>query len=178
LTSIAMRLRLTLSVILLLLLSACASGPTFNTGGVDRSLTPRGVAAEPQLATRKSVLWGGTILTTSNLKDRTRIEVLAYPLDTDKRPQRDSDPLGRFILERAGFLEPASYAEGRQVTAIGRVTGIRAGRVDETDYTYPVIDARQLYLWPRDRGYSGSNVHFGIGVGSGGHWGGGVGVGF
>ncbi len=170
--------RFNLSVVLLLLLSACASGPTFNTGGVDRTLTPRGVAAEPQQATRKYVLWGGTILDTTNLKDSTRIEVLAYPLDTDKRPQRDRDPLGRFILEQPGFLEPASYAEGRLVTAVGRVTGTRAGRVDESDYAYPVMTSRQLYLWPRNRGYTGSNVHFGIGVGSGGHWGGGVGVGF
>ncbi len=167
-----------LLLIPLLLLGACASGPTFNTGGVDRALTPQGVAADPQPARGKYVLWGGVILTTTNLKNSTRVEVLAYPLDTDRRPQRDRDPLGRFILEQAGFLEPASYAEGRLITTVGKLAGTRPGRVDASDYTYPVIDARQVHLWPRDRGYRGSNVHFGVGVGSGGHWGGGVGVGF
>ena len=45
-----MLMRCVLFVIPLLLLSACASGPTFQTAGVDRALTPRGVAAEPQTA--------------------------------------------------------------------------------------------------------------------------------
>lgn len=156
-----------LTVILLLLLSACASGPTFNTGGVERSLTPRGVAAEPQPARGKYVLWGGVILTTTNLRERTQIEVLAYPLDGNARPQRDHDPLGRFMLDKAGFLEPASYAEGRLVTVVGRITAIQGRRVGESDYAYPVIAVRQLHLWPRDRGRDASRVHFGIGVGVG-----------
>jgi hypothetical protein len=45
--------------------------------------------------------------------------------------------------------------------------------------TTPLIDARQLYLWPvetyRD---SGTSVFFGIGVGSGGYSGAGMGIGF
>ena len=64
-----MPLRFSLVLIPLLLLGACASGPTFETGGVDRALTPRGVAAEPQPAIGQTVLWGGVILTTTNLKD-------------------------------------------------------------------------------------------------------------
>ena len=161
----------------LLLLGACASGPGFDSRGVDRSLTPGRVAAGSQLATGKQVLWGGTILHTTNLKDSTQLEVLAYPLDANQRPQSESAPLGRFILEQAGYLEPASYAEGRLITVVGTVTGTRAGRVDESDYEYPVITVRQLNLWPSYRGESGSNVYFGIGTGSGGSWGG-MGVGF
>jgi outer membrane lipoprotein len=173
-----MTLRFNLYFILFLLLSACASSPTFDTAGVDRSLTPRVVDAEPRLAMRKNVLWGGTILSTTNLGDRTRIEVLAYPLDSDSRPQHDREPLGRFIIERAGFLEPASYAEGRLITGVGRVTATRAWQIGEKIYDYPVVSARQLYLWPVDRGHRGNSVHFGVGVGSGGHWGSGVGIGF
>ena len=172
-----MLLRVNLLVALLLLLSACASGPSFDSRGVDRSLTPRNVAAGSQLATGKQVLWGGTILHTTNLKDSTQLEVLAYPLDANQRPQSKSAPLGRFILEQAGYLEPASYAEGRLITVVGTVTGTRAGQVDESDYEYPVITARQLYLWPGYRGDGRSNVFFGIGTGSSGSWGG-MGVGF
>ena len=172
-----MLLRFNLLVTLFLLLSACASGPGFDSRGVDRSLTPARVAAGPQLATGKQVLWGGTILHTTNLEDSTQMEVLAYPLDANERPQSESAPLGRFILEQAGYLEPASYAEGRLITVVGTVTGTRAGRVDESDYDYPVITARQLNLWPKYRGDAGSNVYFGIGTGSGGSWGG-MGVGF
>jgi len=170
--------RFTLPVILLL--SACASGPTFNTGGVDHSLTPRDVASRPQIATGRNVQWGGVILNTTNLKDSTQIEVLAYPLNADEQPRSDSNPLGRFILEQTGYLEPANYAEGRQITVVGTVTGTRTGQVGESDYNYPVIAARQLHLWPVDRERDGVGVggHIGIGVGSGGYRGIGVGIGF
>ena len=165
-------------VVLLLLLSACASGPGFNTGGTDRSLTPGEVTGRPQLATGKSVQWGGVIMGITNLQNSTQLEVLAYPLDEDERPETGSTPLGRFILEKAGYLEPATYANGRQVTVVGTVSGTRIGRVGESDYNYPVISARQIYLWPSTTRRGGTNTFFGIGVGSGGHWGGGVGIGF
>lgn len=171
---------LILPVILLPLLSACASSPTFDAGGADRTLTPIGVATRPQLATGKIVHWGGTILNITNLKDRTQIEVLAYPLDASGRPQNNSNPLGRFILKQVGYLEPATYIEGRQITVVGTVTGTQAGQVDESDYNYPLIAARQLYLWPTGQGGDSVNVggYIGFGVGSGGDWGSGIGIGF
>jgi outer membrane lipoprotein len=152
-----------------LLLSACASTPAFDTGGVDRSLTPQNAATSPQQATGKQVQWGGVILSTINLEDSTQVEVLAYPLDANARPLSDSNPLGRFILERAGRLEPANYAEGRRITAVGTVTGTRAGQVGDSDYNYPVVSARQLYLWPPGQGSDGVRVfgYIGFGAGSG-----------
>jgi len=166
-------------MVLLFLLTACASGPDFNTMGVDPLLTPRGVTAKPQPATGKSVQWGGTIVSTANLKNSTQIEVLAYPLDSNGRPNTDGAAQGRFILERAGYLEPASYAAGRQVTVVGTVSGTRTGRVGEADYVYPVVAAKQLHLWPQGQSLGGTSTIFGIGVGGGsGGSGGGVGVGF
>ncbi|MGB5539679.1 MAG: Slp family lipoprotein [Gammaproteobacteria bacterium] len=162
-----MLMRRFLFVIPLLLLGACASGPTFQTAGVDRTLTPRGVAAEPQRAMGQTVLWGGVILTTTNLQDSTQIEVLAYPLDSNEWPLRDNEPLGRFLLLQDGYLEPASYAEGRLISVTGTVTGTRAGRVGDTAYAYPVISAGQLYLWPRDSARDRTRVIFGVGVGVG-----------
>lgn len=175
--------RCTVPIILLLLLSACATAPpTFNTAGVNRALTPQGIAASPQPAIGSSVQWGGIIQGITNLKDSSEVEVLAYPLDVNARPQSVSDPLGRFILRQAGYLEPGSYSRGRQLTVVGTVTGTRAGQVNESDYNYPLIDARQLHLWPPggwdSGGGTGVGGYFGIGVGSGGSWGSGVGIGF
>ena len=171
------------SILLPLLLCACASTPAFNTTGVDPHLSPQSVTASPQTATGKSVQWGGTILGTTNLQERTRIEVLAYPLDSKARPKSDSSPLGRFFLEQHGFLDPATYKQGRQISAVGTVTGTLSSKVGEASYDHPVVDARQIYLWPEDRGSGGSGVTFGIGGGSGGwgsgtSWGVGVGTGF
>lgn len=152
----------------LLVLGACASGPSFDTSGVDKSITPRSAVAELPANTGKSVLWGGVILSTANLENATRVELLAYPLDSSQMPLRSRDPLGRFIAERHGFLEPASYAEGRMVTVTGTLVRTEAGKVGDTDYTYPVVEANELYLWSKDSEYNNnSNVHFGIGVGIG-----------
>ena len=52
----------------LLLLTACASAPTFNTLNVDPLLSPQRVTANPQPAMGKSVQWGGTIVSTTNLQ--------------------------------------------------------------------------------------------------------------
>ncbi len=156
--------RSTLLVLLTaLLLSACASSPTFNTAGVVPALTPQTVAANPLPATGKNVQWGGTIIGVANLQDRTQIEVLAYPLDSKARPQSNSNPLGRFFLEQHGFLDPATYKQGRQISAVGTVTGTRTSMVGEASYDHPVVDARQIYLWPENQESQGTGVIFGIG---------------
>ena len=151
----------------LFLLSACASTPEFDTSGVDRSLTPQSVIAEADINRGKVALWGGTILDTRNQEDATVIEVLAYPLDGSYEPLLESKPLGRFIIRHPGFLEPTSYAQGRQLTVVGRISGSESGKVGDTSYTYPVIHDSQLHLWPQAGERSRSNVHFGVGVGIG-----------
>ena len=168
-----------LAALLPLLLSACTGTPNYDKHGADGALTPQSVAARPQQAVGKQVLWGGVIMKTVNLQDRTQLEVLAFPLGSNERPDIDAASTGRFVVEKEGFLEPASYAQQRQVTVVGTLAEVLPGSVGESSYNFPLVKAQQLTLWPvyRDRGI-GSNIHFGIGVGSGGSWGGGVGVGF
>lgn len=161
-----------------ILLGACAGSPSYDRYGADGTLTPQGVAMRPQMAAGKQVLWGGVILKTVNLEDRTQVEVLAFPLAGDTRPKIEGVPLGRFIFEQAGYLEPASYASQRQITVVGTVAGTLPGKVGDTPYNFPLVTASRHTLWPQPRGYDRSHIHFGVGVGSGGSWGGGVGVGF
>ena len=149
------------------LLTGCASTPEFDTSQVDRSLTPQSVNAEPEVSRGKLVLWGGTILDIRNLKETTQIEVLAYPLNVSYLPMLESKPLGRFIIEHTGYLEPTTYAQGRQVTVSGSISGSRSGKVGETSYVYPVISDRQLHLWSPSSEGKRPDVHFGIGVGIG-----------
>lgn len=154
-------------LVLFALLSACTSTPEFDTSQVDRSLTPHNVIAEPEVSRGKVVLWGGMILDTRNLKDTTQIEVLAYPLNASNKPMLESKPLGRFIIKHTGYLEPATYAQGRHLTVSGSVSGNHSGKVGETSYDYPVISDLQLHLWSQNSEGTRSNVHFGIGVGIG-----------
>ena len=160
--------RLLLLSIVLFVLGACASGPGFDERQVNMAVTPRSAVAELDMIRGQTVLWGGVILNTINKKSMTRLEVLAYPLNSSQMPQRDRDPLGRFILDKQGFLEPATYAEGRLLTTTATVVGTDRGQVGGVDYVYPVIEAGDIYLWPRDSEDASRNrVHFGIGVGIG-----------
>ena len=152
----------------LILLCACASGPGYDTRQVNLAISPRSAVAELEMIRGETVLWGGVILNTINKESLTRLEVLAYPLNSSQLPQQDREPLGRFLLDYQGFLDPATYAEGRLITTTGTVSGSDRGEVGGMEYTYPVIEASEIFLWPRDSEYTNrSRVHFGIGVGVG-----------
>lgn len=150
---------------LVALLTSCASTPDFDITLVDQSLTPQSVISEAEINRGKIVLWGGIILDTRNLKDTTNIEVLAYPLDTSQRPLLESKPLGRFIIQQRGYLEPASYAQGRALTVVGKVSGSQRGNVGESSYNYAVIYSEQLHLWSPDSRRNQTRFHFGVGIG-------------
>jgi outer membrane lipoprotein len=150
-------------LVVISLITGCATTAVFDTTGVDKSVTPHTVVNGPG-DKGTTVLWGGTILSIKNLEDSTELEVLAYPLNTYHRPIIDSTPLGRFIIVHKGYLEPTTYAEGRSITALGKVAGTREGNVGDSKYTYAVMDSEQLQLWSKDRGGSRTNFHLGVGI--------------
>lgn len=151
-----------LIVMLSLWLTACASGPEFPTQDVNLSLLPQQATAPDRVGQR--VLWGGLIIATHNLQDHTQLEVLAYPLDSQQRPDTTAQPQGRFLAERSGYLEAVDYASGRLVTLTGTVEKTRAGKIQDSDYTYPVIAVTAIHLWPAGEGQDiEPQVHFGFG---------------
>jgi len=158
-------LTLLLTFLLTGLLVNCASTTKFEIEQVDRSLTPQSVLAEPAVTKDKLALWGGTILSTRNLKVGTQLEVLAYPLNSSHKPLLDKKPLGRFIIKYDDYLEPATYAQGRLISVVGSVGESQSGKIGESSYTYPVINSQQLHLWSADGDSGRTNFHFGIGIG-------------
>jgi outer membrane lipoprotein len=153
-------------LLMALVLGACASVPKFDTAQVDKSITPSSAVAEISRVRGHRVFWGGTIVTSRNLKNSTELEVLGYPLDDAGRPQLDKTPLGRFLAVRSGYLEPVDYAPGRLVTIVGKLDEVREGKVGDAPYRYPIITAEQLALWPLSTSRSSDpQLHFGIGVG-------------
>ncbi len=156
-------------LVLALLLAGCAAtAPRFETAQVRTGLTPQSVIEGDAVFQGESVLWGGRIVETRNEADRTVLEVLAYPLDSDQRPDTDRDAGARFLVEREGFLDPADYEAGRLVTVQGMVQGTRGGRIGDADKTWPVVEARDIELWQdedrRSRGYGSPRVNFGFGI--------------
>ncbi|MEJ2620484.1 MAG: Slp family lipoprotein [Candidatus Thiodiazotropha sp.] len=161
---------------LLLSLTSCSSNPTISPA--DRSLAPKQVATDSTLP-QQSLQWGGMVITATNLADSSELEILAYPLDDQGRPITESASIGRFIATQAGYLETGDYASGRLVTATGRISTIRSGRVGEAQYEFPVMLCDQLALWPKQRKSPAKpRIRFGFGASSGGSRYGGIGIGF
>ena len=153
--------------ITLLLAGGCAGGPAFDASHADRAITPAQVAAGMPAMLDREVVWGGVIVETTNLEYSTLIEVLAYPLDGNDRPQPDEPTTGRFIAEHRGFLDPAVYSNGRLLSVTGKITRTASARVGGSQQTYPVIDTSGIHLWPRVENAGGTGISIGIGVSGG-----------
>lgn len=164
----------------LLILAGCASSPKV-AENAERGITPTQAASVEVNTEGKLLQWGGVIVETRNLAEVTELQILAYPLKSNGRPNVTASPSGRFIAQQPGYLESVDYKKGRQVTATGKLTEKRAGQVGEAAYTFPVLRTNELVLWPEQSDREASpRVNFGLGVGSGGRsWGGvGIGIGF
>jgi outer membrane lipoprotein len=93
------------------------------------------------------VRWGGSIVTVRNERDATVIEIVARRLDSDGQPRDEDRTEGRFLAKASGFLDPAVYKKGREVTVRGRVEGVVEEAIGEFRYRYPVVVVEHLHLW-------------------------------
>jgi outer membrane lipoprotein len=148
-----------------LLLAGCARAP-LSTEGVARDLSPGEARANPERARGERIIWGGVIADARNLAERTRLEIVGYPLDENsQRPLTAEAPRARFRVYVDGYVETAAYAPGRRLSVLGTVDGTEQGRIDEASYTFPVVEAQALELWPeRRRRERSSGVNFGFGI--------------
>ncbi len=94
------------------------------------------------------VRWGGTIASVENRKGETWLEIVARELDGDGRPRETDVSQGRFLARITGFLDPAVYAPGREMTVAGTIEGHLTRKIGEYVYTYPVVNVELSHLWP------------------------------
>lgn len=145
----------------------------------------------------RTVMVGGNVLRAKRTGAGTELEVLQLPTArggglTEERLRSE----GRFLAVREQFLDPASLPEGTPITIIGTVKGETTRQLDESDYTYPILEVKHIIDWKsiaaqrgRDRspyygayyppyGYSGFSRYggwggpFGAYGGYGGYYGG------
>lgn len=148
----------------LLLLTGCATGPKFDTINVNPSLTPAQAVTKFNSARNSRVIWGGIIISATNLEGKTRFEVLSYPLSRSQRPNTDAAPQGRFLATKDGYVETLDYSPGKRITVTGTLTETREGRIGESLYIYPVVQTESLYLWTTTHAATEPRINFGIGV--------------
>ena len=101
----------------------------------------------PEAYAGQRVRWGGTIASVKNGQTQTDLEVVARDLTTSGRPRVTDSTAGRFIARVSGFLDPAVYEEGRQVTVVGTLAETVTGRIGEHAYRYLVVTAEAVHLW-------------------------------
>lgn len=159
------RMQCCLMVAVIFGLAGCTSGPRYDTRAVDSKLTAAQVAAAPTAHSGERVVWGGVIIITRNQPGYSEMEILSYPLDSAQRPDTSRAEQGRFIVRHNHYLEAVDYAPGRHLTVSGKIDKVLAGKVGDAPYTFPLIQADDVYLWPREgRTSSEPQFHFGIGV--------------
>ena len=155
---------------LCLALTACASpqGEDSSTAIPTAFLQ---VKAAPDSYRGQSVVFGGEVLAARRLKDGTRIEILQLPLDRSGRPVPDrTQSQGRFIAMHREFLDPATVPPGTRVVVTGEVTGSITLPLDETEYTYPVLEARHIDVLPAPEAAARSSRPYPY-MGPGPYWG-------
>jgi outer membrane lipoprotein len=157
------------AMVVLLLLAGCAHVISKEVlQDVDGSVSFVQLSKDPEAYTGKTVLFGGDVIETQNLSDKTLVVVLQRPLGSRGEPGAGDVSEGRFIIQTLGFLDPAIYSPGRKLTVAGTVAGEEVRPLGEIEYTYPVIEKRELYLWPEEEAASDEpDVHFGLGIGVG-----------
>ena len=144
-----MRRFLGVAATLLLLFTACA--PAISKGmkdQVDKNLRFREVFSNPDAFRGRVVMWGGVIIEAKNQKEGTLLEILQKPLDWIGQPEDGDESEGRFLALYEGFLDTALYAKGREITAAGEIRGKRVQPMGEVEYSYPLMSAREIHLWP------------------------------
>jgi outer membrane lipoprotein len=138
------------------LLGACAYDPGVVPRAlqnqVDRTVEFNQLKASPSSYSGRLLVLGGEVLSAKRLKGGTRIEVLQLPLDDAQEPSLErTRSEGRFLVVQKDFLDPATIPAGTRITVTGEVIGATTLPLDETEYTYPTLEVKNLKVWPRFR---------------------------
>lgn len=140
-----------LSLTLVMLSAAC--GPTFVPKAtrdlINQDIVLTQVVQNPDAYKGQIVLWGGIIVKTINKKKGSLIEIVQLPLDSSGRPKDVDKTQGRFIVAIKEFMDPAIYAQGRDISVAGEVAGVEDLPIGELKYTYALLRAKTIKLWPK-----------------------------
>jgi len=144
-----MRVLRLVTLSLALVLVGCSSVPERIRIAPPEAPSLAQVRQSPEKHTGAVVRWGGTIAQVENRQGETRIELVARPLYGDGEPKESDASEGRFIAIIPGFLDPAIYASGRDLTVRGIISGTLQRKLGEMDYRYPLVKTEVYHLWPK-----------------------------
>ncbi len=133
--------------ILFLGLTACASAIPSTLKGQARAIPFQEFHQAPESYAGQLLLIGGEVFAVKPRGEWIEIEVLERPLGFRDKPQMDRPPRGRFLilstLQGLDRIKP-----GREITVVGEVKGSEIRSLEAVSYTYPIVMARYIHLWP------------------------------
>ena len=132
-----------------LAVSACSALPAAVRGDFSDSPGLAAVQSSGDSLNGREVRWGGRVVGVQNRAAETRMEIASQPLDSDARPTGKSN--GRFLAVFSGFLDPAVYGVGRELTVVGRVERVVEQKIGDFPYHFPVVRVERQYFWPLPR---------------------------
>jgi len=138
----------------LMILGGCASTPS---GEFQKQVGPpipfKELLQKGEAYRGRKVILGGHILETENEPQATLITLLQAPLDSRNQPRARDLSEGRFLVRVQEFMDPEIYSKGRKLTVGGMVSGVLEQPLGNRVYPYPVIEAVEFHLWPKERRY-------------------------
>lgn len=127
----------------------------------------REVLNDPERHKGQMIILSGIVVETENTKEGTLLQVLQRPAGFRGKPKDVDETGGRFLALDSRYLDVNVFTKGRAVTIAGVVKGKRILPLDETEYIYPLVYVKELYLWQAERRYDTSypSWHIGFGLG-------------
>ncbi|MGQ0556858.1 MAG: Slp family lipoprotein [Nitrospiraceae bacterium] len=115
---------------------------------IDATVNFAEVKRAPSQYIGRTVMFGGNVIRAKRTDAGTEVEVLQLPTAkgggvTEERLRSE----GRFLAVREQFLDPASIPAGTPITVIGTVKGETTRQLDESDYTYPILEIKHIIDW-------------------------------
>ncbi len=112
------------------------------------SITFIEIAKNPNVYKGQTVIWGGEIIECVIQKDGSSlIEVNQRLLDENYIPDLSNKSQGRFLIKVDKKLDRYSYKMGAKITVGGEISGEETKHVGESDYIYPLVLSKEIYLF-------------------------------
>jgi outer membrane lipoprotein len=116
------------------------------------------IKSKPDPYKGKLFVLGGLIVNTKLTQEGSEIEAIYIPVDSRGylKNEEPSSSDGRFLAilpKGRGILDPLIYRREKEITVAGEFIGIRSGKIDESEYVYPVFEIVDIYLWQERRDY-------------------------
>lgn len=113
------------------------------------------IKQSPEIYKGRLFILGGIIVNTTITSNGSLIEALYAPVDSRGYLKNVETPNKRFLALYPGkeILDPMIFREKREITLAGEFIGTRSGKIGEMDYTYPLFEIKELYLWEEEKEY-------------------------